>query len=220
MKYFEYSNIGNRTSNQDFVLSTCTEQNNSSFIVADGMGGYQEGALAAKIVAEVTLENLNKGFDIAYAIGKANEKLSLIKEKLSVQKMGCCIAGIQIKDNIGHIFWCGDSRVYLFRNKELLFKTEDHSLIAKLEKQNKLTSIQKRRYEHVVYRAIMGEETDIVDEREVILFPDDEIFICSDGIYKKFEVLSLLNLMEREDFDLTEHNTKFEDNHSFIYIRF
>ena len=54
----EYSNIGCRNQNQDFVLSKTIGENKGIYIVADGMGGYSDGDLAAKIAAEQISNNI------------------------------------------------------------------------------------------------------------------------------------------------------------------
>ena len=40
MNIFKYTNIGNRESNQDYLVSMTLGQDRSIHLVADGMGGY------------------------------------------------------------------------------------------------------------------------------------------------------------------------------------
>lgn len=48
---------------------------------------------------------------------------------------GCCILEWFTSFN----FWAGDSRVYVFRDKRLLYQTEDHSLLNELSHVRELT---------------------------------------------------------------------------------
>ena len=64
MRIIKYSNIGRRSQNQDFVLSKEIGENKAIYIVADGMGGYSDGDMAAKIAAEKIANCIVKGKSI------------------------------------------------------------------------------------------------------------------------------------------------------------
>lgn len=219
MEYIEYTNIGRRITNQDFVQSEFWGDNSASFIVADGMGGYEEGGLAARVVAKTILECLKNGADVKSSVLQASKNLLKTSTEIGVKKMGCCIAGILITNLIANVFWSGDSRVYIIREVMLLYVSEDHSLVAKLEKHHTLSYSQRERYSNIVCQAIMGAVTDYVEEKVIELLPGDEIFICTDGIYKQYEIVSFINLIQSNNFDLQSHNEDFADNHSFIYVK-
>lgn len=219
MEYVEYSNIGNRKENQDFILSHVLGEDKAVFIVADGMGGYSHGGLAAKIVAETIANGLEAGIPIKQAVQSANSNLCNAIVETESKKMGCCLSGVYIAGGKVTIFWVGDSRVYLFRDDEIMYQTEDHSLVAQLEKTKKLTFAQKERYGHIVSRAIMGGIEDAVDVKELKLLERDEFILCSDGIHKTIPVDVLLSMIHAGTLDIESRNEEFDDNHSFIYIK-
>ena len=53
--------------------------------------------------------------------------------------MGSTVAAVFLNGLQASIFWAGDSRVYVFRDKRLLYQTEDHSLLNELSHVRELT---------------------------------------------------------------------------------
>ena len=188
MRIIEYSNIGRRAQNQDFVLSKEIGENKAIYIVADGMGGYSDGDIAAKVAAEEIANHIAKGKTIPESVLDANAELSKTIRERGVSKMGCCFAGIEVDGYIGNIFWIGDCRVYLFRDGKQIFVTQDHTMIAEMEKHGKVTYSQRERYGHIVSRGFMGSPKDIADVSKLELKPGDEIVICSDGLHKSLPI--------------------------------
>lgn len=220
MEYVEYSSIGNRKENQDFILSHVLGEDKAVFIVADGMGGYSHGGLAAKIVAETIASRLEAGNSIKQAVQDANTNLNKAIAEKGSTKMGCCLAGAFISNSTANVFWVGDSRAYLFRNAQIEYQTEDHSLVAQLERTRKLSFAQRERYGHIVSRAIMGGKDDSVDEVCLPIQNSDELILCSDGIHKNIPIDVLLSMLNSRTLDIENRNDEFDDNHSFIYIKF
>ncbi len=219
MKIIKYSNIGRRAQNQDFVLSKEIGENKALCIVADGMGGYSDGDIAAKIAAEEIANRIVQGKSIQDSVLEANVELNRTIRERGVSKMGCCFAGIEIDGYIGNVFWIGDSRVYQFRNGQQIYVTQDHTMIAEMEKHGKVTYSQRERYGHIVSRGFMGSPTDIADVSKLELKPGDEIVICSDGLHKSLPVDVLVEMINTDTLALKDRNEDFDDNHSFIYVK-
>lgn len=104
MIIIEYTNIGRRAQNQDFVLSKKIGGSKALYIVADGMGGYSDGSIAAKIAAEEIANFIIQGKSIPESVLNANAELSRAIRERGVSKMGCCFAGIEVDGYIGNIF--------------------------------------------------------------------------------------------------------------------
>ena len=183
MKVFKYSNIGNREQNQDYLVSTKLGQDSSLHLVADGMGGYECGDIASKIVGDSYVYGLSRNMSIEDATREASNNIQIERRNLGVAKIGSTVAGVLICGMKATIFWAGDSRVYLFRNKEQLFQTEDHSILNELSRKRKLSFEERERYGHIITRSIMGNPDDMVDTCEMTLQEGDELLICSDGLY-------------------------------------
>lgn len=218
MKVFKYSNIGNREQNQDYLVSTKLGQDSSLHLVADGMGGYECGDIASKIVGDSYVYGLSRNMSIEDATREASNNIQIERRNLGVAKIGSTIAGVLICGMKATIFWAGDSRVYLFRNKEQLFQTEDHSILNELSRKRKLSFEERERYGHIITRSIMGNPADMVDTCEMTLQEGDELLICSDGLYNDCPIDYLIDTLREDRFDIDKQNDGFTDNHSLIYI--
>ena len=218
MKVFKYSNIGNREQNQDYLVSTKLGQDSSLHLVADGMGGYECGDIASKIVGDSYVYGLSRNMSIEDATREASNNIQIERRNLGVAKIGSTVAGVLICGMKATIFWAGDSRVYLFRNKEQLFQTEDHSILNELSRKRKLSFEERERYGHIITRSIMGNPDDKVDTCEMTLLEGDELLICSDGLYNDCPIDYLIDTLREDRFDIDKQNDGFTDNHSLIYI--
>ena len=218
MKIFKYSNIGNRERNQDDLISTKLGQDRSLHLVADGMGGYDCGDIASKIVGDSYVYGLSRNMSIEDATREASNNIQIERRNLGVAKIGSTVAGVLICGMKATIFWAGDSRVYLFRNKEQLFQTEDHSILNELSRKRKLSFEERERYGHIITRSIMGNADDRVDTCEMTLQEGDELLICSDGLYNDCPIDYLIDTLREDRFDIDKQNDGFTDNHSLIYI--
>nr|MSZ89236.1 serine/threonine-protein phosphatase [Actinomycetota bacterium] len=126
-----------RQANEDFFLAV-----DGLFIVADGMGGHQAGEVASRLAVETVLEEFDSaGTDVLVsAVEKANRELvSRSSDDPDLAGMGttlCAMALVDIggRDAVG-VVNVGDSRLYLLSEGELRQITEDHSLVATLERQ-------------------------------------------------------------------------------------
>lgn len=218
MKVFQYSNTGNRETNQDYVLSKDFGQDTNLFLVADGIGGYEHGEIASKIVGEGYAMGIANGLSVEEATQTVSKALLQEKYNLGVLKMGTTVAGVLLKDTEATIFWSGDSRVYVFRGGQQIYQTKDHSLLNQLAEKRSLNFVERKRYQHIITRSIMGSPDDSVDIHNLTLQDGDELLVCTDGIYNDCPVEYLMESIRNNSFDIDQQNENFSDNHSLIYI--
>lgn len=216
MDVFQYSGIGLRAVNQDYLL--CKELPNNLgnlFIVCDGMGGYVAGDIAARVACEEIYTQLSLGRSIDVAIASANAHINEQKQIVGTDKMGCTVAACIVKNNEAHIFWCGDSRVYLIRDGKVDFVTQDHSMLEEIKKTRPLKPSDIKRYSHIITRSLMGNVSDIVDKIVLPLQGNTRIMICSDGFHKRLSDEEIVNVDVEE---AVKNNDTFDDNYSVINI--
>lgn len=218
MKIFKYSNIGSREVNQDFIVSQSFGQDVSLHLVADGIGGYQCGEIASKVVGDSYVYGISRDMTLEESTSLASANMVKECHSLGVSKMGSTVAGILINQSNASVFWSGDSRVYIFRNKEIIYQTEDHSMVNELSKVRSLNFDERKKYGHIITRSIMGKADDRIDIYNTTLQSGDEILICTDGVYNDCPVDYLAESIRTGCFDIDKQNDNFDDNHSLIFI--
>ena len=159
------------------------------FVVADGMGGAQAGEVASGIavdtLADVPAEPDNAEEALVDAITEANRRIhDKAQDDRELAGMGTTITASLVHDGkvtIGHV---GDSRAYRWREGEFAQLTDDHSLVAELERHGKLTAAEARVHPQ---RSMILRALGIGDEVEVDTYcfegrEDDVFLLCSDGL--------------------------------------
>jgi PPM family protein phosphatase len=227
MNTISYTNKGIRTKNEDCLLSELLSPDISFHIVADGMGGYNYGEKAAKIVVETLFSQISQmdfsaitEESIISACEKANQNLREQRAILS-SRIGATFAAVLIlKDRI-FAFWMGDSRIYQYdENKQLLFRSEDHSLINELLLSRKLTTNEIRKYDSIVTRSLTGETMENPPQIEILRYsPKDKLILCSDGLHKQINLATVLEMTHEDLLSyLASVESEMNDNYSIIIV--
>lgn len=167
------------------------------YLVADGMGGHDEGHvasnLAARVFAEFVLSQL-------YFPLLRRQSLSREADVLDVLERGVFAAHEAILPGNGnggttltaalilgtrlYIAHVGDSRAYLAAGGELRQLTEDHSLVRRLQDTGQLTDEDARTYQYrnVLLQALGQESALSADTFVLDLPPDCTLLLCTDGL--------------------------------------
>src|SRR5690606_12027371 len=189
MKAIAVSHKGKRDINQDLILEYTSIDGSYLFAVIDGMGGYESGEIAAKIVGEnietllSTIQTID-AFHVQKAINKSNIAIRQQKNGIT-ESMGATIGGVIIKGTDATSFWIGDVKILHFRNKKLLYESLPHSLVNELAENGSITEpSQLSKYRHVVTRSIQGDIKNSQAEIYTNSFntSTDLLFVCSDGV--------------------------------------
>ena len=226
MTIYEYTNKGCREENQDYVCHSSLPDGTSIYIVADGMGGYSDGALASKIVSESILHYVKLNYQkyspstlLKEAIPFANDMLMLKRMSMATPKMGCVITILLISNGYAHISWLGDSRIYMFRGGEEVYRTEDHSVINELSRIKALDASSIEKYASIVTKSIMGEETVHKAPIGKIEIEEGDVFIlCTDGFHKEIDIQKALSYDESQKDVFDSISESISDNYSFIKV--
>ncbi|KAA6331535.1 putative protein phosphatase 2C-type [termite gut metagenome] len=225
MENFSFSGKGQRTTNEDYYINIQFDENTSLHIVADGMGGYSHGDIAAYIATESIVDYFSSRYqetDVERVIWEslkiANGQI-LQKQKTLQTKLGTTIAGIFIREHIAYAFWLGDVQIYHFRNEELLFLSESHSLINEMRKNEILLNKDIERYRHIVTQSLSGSELKTISITQLELHPSDIICICSDGFYKEYDIDKFVRLSKEERLELLEKDVHVaQDNYTIVLV--
>jgi serine/threonine protein phosphatase PrpC len=183
------SELGKRSNNED----NCAINPNKTYIVCDGVGGSEKGEIASDIVVREFIKLYDENPDI-----KANDAIKNVDAKLTnhinqhpeTMGMATTLTLAQIKKDSIYVAWCGDSRIYQFRNGKIIFKTIDHSWVNEAVKAGIITEEEAVNHpkSNVITRAIQGQHKPVLIED--LLLTDiesyDTFLLCSDGVLESW----------------------------------
>lgn len=180
-----------RQANEDSFLAV-----DGLFAVADGMGGHQAGEVASRLALEcLNAEFTAAGTDVLVrAVEEANRTLvSQSTADPSLAGMGTTLVAMALVDAAGRdaigVVNVGDSRLYLLSDGELVQITEDHSLVATMERQGRLTAAEAAVHpqRNILTRALGIDGSVLVDSWEILPVNGDRYLICSDGLFNEVD---------------------------------
>ena len=168
------------------------------YMVADGVGGQNNGELASRTavgymaqfaalhpVAMVREGAALKQYFMSLLSG-ANE-LIFGKAYSEPGSTGMATTAVicYLRDDTAYVVNVGDSRAYLVRDGKIMQITTDHTLIQEMIDSGELTPEQAADHpeKHVITRAVGGEPTVRPDFFTFRTYPGDTIILCTDGLY-------------------------------------
>ncbi|MEC9490238.1 MAG: Stp1/IreP family PP2C-type Ser/Thr phosphatase [Halanaerobiales bacterium] len=189
MRFKALSDKGNkRSTNEDNFFS---RQEINFFMVADGMGGHAAGEVASQTAVSSAT---NFDFDLSSPLEGLGQLTYNINQEIinkSQQNpeytgMGTTFAAALIQENKLYYVNLGDSRIYLYNNKEEKIRkiSRDHSLVANLLRRGEITEEEAFNHpkKNIVTQAL-GLDTDLnLDKGEINISSDDYLLLCTDGL--------------------------------------
>jgi protein phosphatase len=239
-KLYAVSEKGCRANNEDSIYPSpeVAGSNQKLFLICDGVGGAEKGEIASSMTCDyfstyfssmLTEENPTPEF-IQKAIQYTEAHFdTYVAEHPEAQGMATTLIMLYIGTNGITLAHVGDSRIYQFRNGEIRYQTEDHSLVNSLIKLGNITS--QEAYNHpkknVILRAIQG--TDRHTDADVTLIqdiqPGDYFFMCTDGVLENLTNETLASVFKEQasseiikDILMESCEGKTRDNFSFYII--
>lgn len=233
------SEKGGRTNNEDslFPAPETVNVTQKLFLVCDGVGGAEKGEIASTLACEsfrtyfaTFLEGNPSGEFIQKALQYTESRFDdYTATHPEATGMATTLTMAYIGDAGVTLAHVGDSRIYLFRNGQIVYQTEDHSLVNSLLKLGKISPEEARVHpqKNVIVRAIQGSrrptEADVVVLKDIQ--PGDFIFMCTDGVMERFTNESLASLFipsaaseQIKDAVLAACSEKTRDNFSFYIL--
>ena len=185
---FGVTDAGKVRQNNEDALLIGDGEDETLFVVADGIGGFEAGEVASSLAVEV-LRELRPDRPFKSAITEANRRIlaaGRTDEKLS--GMGTTVVAIRFggtqQEPLAEVAHVGDSRAYLLRGGEMNPITEDHSLVAELVRSGDLTRDQAAEHpqKNLITRALGADEDVAVDTTVLPIEAGDRVLLCSDGL--------------------------------------
>jgi PPM family protein phosphatase len=189
---FGWSDPGRvREENQDAFH---IDEKTGLYIVADGLGGLQGGAHAARYVVsaltKIIVGSLSAAAErrpknipetLRNALYEVNAALSQATGGLS----GSTVVLAFLEGNKAHLLNAGDSPAYLYRNKSLQCMTKEYNVAGILVEQGKITVEEARQHplRHQLTSYVGLKKGMIIYENSLLLEKEDRLLLCSDGLH-------------------------------------
>lgn len=185
-----FSDIGGREENQDAVGKLDSDKA-GLYVVADGLGGHQQGRLAADcVVSALTgctdLSQLCTPESLVSLIRQANDSILQVQKDKNCNCKSTVVSLILLGNSA---IWAntGDSRLYYLHGGTLRPVTEDHSVAFRKFRSGEITKEEIARDEDQasLLRALGGTsrwepDSGLIDE----IVSGDGFLLCSDGIWE------------------------------------
>jgi len=181
------------------------------FLVSDGMGGHEGGALASRIVAEdlppMIEARLHKSRSdrprmirriFSTCIIQQSRYLRMEGESESgCREMGATLVLAMLKDRRAYVGNLGDSRIYRYRKGKLVQLTKDHSVIEELIEQGRIDREEADEHDAAgqITHYIGMEEHAEPNVKSFQLKTGDRLLLCTDGLtdmVKEKEISTIL----------------------------
>lgn len=204
-----------RDHNEDYVakLDYSLDQSGAAepmglYIVADGMGGYQEGEKASRDSVRKAFHDFIEGHileDLSAPTRKLSatqagspledtlrglvteaNRLIRTKRQQTGSNRGTTITALLIVGSKAAVANVGDSRTYHMRDGALRQVTQDHSLVYSLFKAGQITEeqIYSHPQKNEVYRSLGDREDVKIDTFSPEIQAGDRLLLCSDGLWE------------------------------------
>jgi protein phosphatase len=191
------------------------DETHGVFVVCDGMGGHAAGEVASRIAVETVLAFFRErklGPDdnaylgdaplgarlLAEAVKQANDAiLNYAEEHKNTSGMGTTLVAARFSDGMFSIANVGDSRIYLFREGQLLQLTEDHSLVMEQVRRGMITIEQAKKSsaQNIITRALGTDESTLPDLGEFPAQPGDILLLTTDGVLRHVDDDEIVNVL-------------------------
>lgn len=184
--------------NQDNLAILHRASSRPMVIIADGMGGYEGGALASQLV----IKAFKRGYKPLGSTYLADPDLKNIVRDAHTQiiqksrknpefsRMGSTVVAVSIDldSNQLTVINVGDSRAYLFTKQSITQISYDHSEVAELVRNNAITPEEALTYsrKNVLSMSISAarEEGKLTPYLQTVDFPPESVLLlCSDGLW-------------------------------------
>ncbi len=189
---------GTREVNQDRV-AVAERDDLVLMIVADGLGGYDGGELAADTLTEVMINSFERARERVFEDPASFLILSMyfahtminkraLKNNIDISSPRTTCVACLVQNGLAYWAHIGDSRLYYIRNNEALFHTTDHTTATRMLEEGIIAEKDVRSENARLLRCVGGTR-----RHEVTLGPEtqmetgDTLLLCTDGVWRALQ---------------------------------
>lgn len=211
-------------------------------VLADGMGGLENGKAVSETAVTSLLEWFNgeysacrSGADLRNITDEVNQRICDIYCKNGSITSGSTLVTVLIQDGALHWLSIGDSRLYLKRNGKLFQVSEDHDFLNQMlgDVIEGLCTPEKA-YTNRQKDSLVGciGKRDLVtydfSKRGFLLHEGDILLVCSDGVYNSMSMAELnaditndaMGSCERIGKHIACKNVAGQDNYTAVVLSY
>ncbi|SFM88791.1 PP2C family serine/threonine-protein phosphatase [Variovorax sp. OV329] len=198
---FQVSRKGGRLKNED-RMGYCYTRESGLFVLADGMGGHPEGEVAAQMAlqtiaalyqreARPLLKDV-KAFLTSAVMAAHQQIMRYAGNKGMLDTPRTTVVAAVLQGSTATWVHCGDSRLYVVRDGELLTRTLDHSH-AERPRPSSGPEITNR---NLLLTCLGSPTTPMFDISEPVpLQQGDRIMLCSDGLWGVMDEMQIVRIL-------------------------
>jgi len=198
---------GNRRYNQD-RYAVLNYEDCYLLVLADGLGGHPKGEVAAEYLIHAAELFFPKQFDrnlpiepfFQLIINHAHRETVKfgLQEVPPIQPRTTAVLAL-IKDEEVHWGHVGDSRLYLFRNQKVMFRTKDHTYKQELIRRgiDVKTQVNNKNMGALVRCVGGGKNPPTIEMGPLVpLLVKDVLVLCSDGFWGQLDPRNICRAFE------------------------
>jgi len=209
LQVFQLNSVGDREVNQDcMAYKVCNDY--ALFVVADGLGGHYAGEKASQFFCQGMFRQAAKYQKLLQQTNETKPQVLVDWVSAAVDDMALLFASdeqaanshttavvLYLDDTVCITAHCGDSRIYRLNEKQMLWRTKDHSLIQKQLDQGDILEQEMGLHpeQNQLTRTINIQKKYQVD---VSVYPPVEkgetFILCTDGFWEFIKQNDLLQL--------------------------
>jgi protein phosphatase len=182
-----------RSNNEDRCFVSAAD---GLFIVADGMGGHAAGEVAStmaiRLVCDQVLPRLREAGAaeepdalLVDTVHTANLAIAQASERTPAWKgMGTTLTILLLRAGQAHLVHAGDSRMYRYRDGQLVQFSDDHSLVGDQLRQGLITAAEAETssLRNILLQAVGTTAELEICRKQLPLAEQDRFLLCSDGL--------------------------------------
>lgn len=187
---YQISRQGGRERNEDRMGYAYTRES-GLFVLADGMGGHPEGAMAAQLALQTFSAYFQKTANptvrevpdfLSSALMAAHHQIiRYAAEKGMLDTPRTTLVAALMERGQMHWVHCGDSRLYVVRDGALLTRTRDHSYMEQQAHMGRSTENINR---NILFTCLGSPAKPVFDlSGPLSLQQGDRVLLCSDGLW-------------------------------------
>ena len=235
-----FNERGKRSNNEDSIVYGNLPCNKGYFFaVCDGVGGIDKGEVASELTCQNIKEYLINNVSDTYNQDYINEMIDFVENAFDnytnqypeAKGMATTMALLILYSDKAFVAHIGDSRIYHIRKKNIIYQTQDHSLVNEFVKSGIITEEEAITHpqRNIITRAIQAKQDRPVkaDVHSINgIESSDYFFLCSDGVLESITDSQLSQILsenwdnkKKMDFIRKQCAGSSKDNYSAFLVQ-